>query len=41
MRPATALIGVPAWNYRGPGGSMLQLAHAAALEYAHTWLDSR
>src|SRR6185437_7987098 len=26
MRPGTALIGVPAWNYGGPGGSVLRLA---------------
>lgn len=26
MRPATALVGVPAWNYAGPGGSVLRLA---------------
>ena len=26
MRPATAIVGVPAWNYAGPGGSVLRLA---------------
>ena len=26
MRPGTALIGIPAWNYGGPGGSVLRLA---------------
>ena len=25
VRPATALVGVPAWNYSGPGGSVLRL----------------
>jgi hypothetical protein len=28
MRPGIALIGVPAWNYSGPGGSVLRLADA-------------
>jgi len=26
MRPGTALVGIPAWNYSGPGGSVLRLA---------------
>jgi len=26
LRPGIALVGVPAWNYSGPGGSVLQLA---------------
>lgn len=26
MRPGVALVGVPAWNYSGPGGSVLRLA---------------
>jgi hypothetical protein len=30
VRPGIALIGVPAWNYSGPGGSVLRLAHADA-----------
>jgi hypothetical protein len=25
MRPDTALVGIPAWNYRGPGGTVLRL----------------
>ncbi len=25
VRPGTALIGIPAWNYSGPGGSVLRL----------------
>jgi len=28
VRPGTAIIGVPAWNYSGPGGSVLRLADA-------------
>ena len=28
MRPGTAIIGVAAWNYSGPGGSVLRLANA-------------
>ena len=28
IRPGTALVGIPAWNYSGPGGSVLQLASA-------------
>lgn len=28
VRPGIAVIGVPAWNYSGPGGSVLQLAGA-------------
>ena len=28
MRPAIALIGIPAWNYSGPGGSVLRLSTA-------------
>jgi hypothetical protein len=28
MRPGTALIGIPAWNYSGPGGTVLRLASA-------------
>lgn len=26
MRPQTALLGVPTWDYRGPGGTVLRLA---------------
>lgn len=26
IRPGTALVGIPAWNYSGPGGSTLRLA---------------
>ena len=29
-RPATVLIGVPAWNYWGPGGSVLQMSGTAS-----------
>jgi hypothetical protein len=28
MRSGTALIGIPAWNYSGPGGTVLRLASA-------------
>jgi hypothetical protein len=28
MRPGTALIGIPAWNYSGPGGTVLRLVSA-------------
>jgi hypothetical protein len=28
VRPGIALIGIPAWNYSGPGGSVLRLASA-------------
>jgi hypothetical protein len=28
VRPGTAIIGIPAWNYGGPGGSVLRLADA-------------
>lgn len=28
VRPGTAIIGIPAWNYSGPGGSVLRLANA-------------
>jgi hypothetical protein len=28
VRPNTALVGVPAWNYHGPGGTTLHLADA-------------
>jgi hypothetical protein len=30
MRPSTALVGVPTWNYREPGGTVLRLASGAA-----------
>jgi hypothetical protein len=30
MRPNTALVGVPTWDYRGPGGTVLRLASGAA-----------
>src|SRR5208282_4568382 len=30
MRPNTALVGVPTWNYGGPGGTVLRLASDAA-----------
>jgi len=30
MRPNTAIFGVPTWNYSGPGGTVLRLAHNAA-----------
>ena len=30
VRAGTALVGLPAWNYSGPGGSVLQLAGADA-----------
>jgi hypothetical protein len=30
VRPGIAVIGVPAWNYGGPGGSVLRLATAEA-----------
>jgi hypothetical protein len=30
MRPNTALVGVPTWNYRGPGGTTLRLASGDA-----------
>jgi hypothetical protein len=26
VRPGTALVGIPAWNYSGPGGTVLRLA---------------
>jgi hypothetical protein len=29
MRPNTALVGVPTWNYSGPGGTVLRLAPGA------------
>lgn len=28
VRPGTAILGIPAWNYSGPGGSVLRLASA-------------
>ncbi len=28
VRPGIAVIGIPAWNYSGPGGSVLRLANA-------------
>ncbi len=27
MRPDIALVGIPAWNYRGPAGTVIKLAH--------------
>jgi hypothetical protein len=30
VRPGTAIVGIPAWNYSGPGGSVLKLAHGDA-----------
>jgi hypothetical protein len=30
VRPGIALIGIPAWNYSGPGGTTLRLADASA-----------
>lgn len=30
VRPGTAFVGMPAWNYSGPGGSALKLAHGDA-----------
>lgn len=30
MRPNTALLGVPTWDYRGPGGTVLRLANGAS-----------
>ena len=30
LRPATAIVGQPAWNYGGPGGSVLRLAGAGS-----------
>jgi hypothetical protein len=30
LRPDTALVGIPAWDYRGPGGTVLRLADAAS-----------
>ncbi len=28
MRPDTALVGIPAWNYREPGGTVIRLANS-------------
>ncbi len=30
LRPGTALVGIPAWNYSGPGGTVLRLASAGS-----------
>ena len=30
VRPGTALVGIPAWNYSGPGGTVLRLASGDA-----------
>ena len=30
MRPGTALVGIPTWNYSGPGGTALRLASGEA-----------
>jgi hypothetical protein len=30
VRPGTAMVGIPSWNYSGPGGSVLKLAHGDA-----------
>ena len=30
VHPSTAIIGVPAWNYSGPGGSVLRLADSGS-----------
>lgn len=30
MRPDTALVGIPSWDYRSPGGSILRLADAGS-----------
>ena len=30
VRPGTAVVGIPAWNYSGPGGSVLSLANACS-----------
>ena len=40
MRPNTALVGVPTWDYRGPGGTVLRLVDGAAkclLNIAGAW----
>ena len=30
VRPGTAVVGIPAWNYSGPGGTVLRLASAGS-----------
>jgi pectate lyase-like protein/parallel beta helix pectate lyase-like protein len=40
MRPDTALVGIPAWDYRGPGGTVLRLANgesACLLNITEAW----